>query len=357
MSHDMGGSTGVSLCPGELLYTREFEIAGQPVVIPVIDTHTVAPRADLSPALTPEAPRGWARNPLEPIRGPSVMVERSGRRGDRCRRLDFPPMRSVGVRVCSTETDSSAALLGSKNASVEASSRSCRDLAVADAAMERALRVMSVERGYDPAHFALVAFSGAGALHAAELARRLGRGPRNCATHAGAALHLQRGVEKGVRLHRWVAAVHAPHVERYGYRCERLAVEAVTLRVMATAPGPDVRIERLGPAARGVPVAPTGVHVRDRWVRASHVWRDKLGPGHEAEGPAVVSEYSSTTWIPQGWWLTVDACGHLHLENPTQPDLTTWRFEGLEAEVSYLQWCSRCAILEPVGLLSPRKTR
>ena len=47
-------------------------------------------------------------------------------------------------------------------------------LAVADTAMERALRVISVERGYDPAEFAVVAFGGAGALHVAELTRRLG---------------------------------------------------------------------------------------------------------------------------------------------------------------------------------------
>jgi N-methylhydantoinase A len=40
--------------------------------------------------------------------------------------------------------------------------------------MERALRVISVERGYDPLDFAVVAFGGAGGLHVAELAERLG---------------------------------------------------------------------------------------------------------------------------------------------------------------------------------------
>jgi N-methylhydantoinase A len=46
-------------------------------------------------------------------------------------------------------------------------------LEVADAAMERAIRVVSVERGYDPREFALLAFGGAGPLHAVSLARRL----------------------------------------------------------------------------------------------------------------------------------------------------------------------------------------
>ncbi len=47
-------------------------------------------------------------------------------------------------------------------------------LDVADAAMERAIRVISVERGHDPRGFALLAFGGAGPLHAVSLARRLG---------------------------------------------------------------------------------------------------------------------------------------------------------------------------------------
>ncbi len=47
-------------------------------------------------------------------------------------------------------------------------------LDVADAAMERAVRVISVERGYDPRGFSLLAFGGAGPLHAVSIARRLG---------------------------------------------------------------------------------------------------------------------------------------------------------------------------------------
>ncbi|MBE0634753.1 hydantoinase/oxoprolinase family protein [Candidatus Bipolaricaulota bacterium] len=46
-------------------------------------------------------------------------------------------------------------------------------LNVADAAMERAVRVISVERGYDPRQFSLLAFGGAGPLHAVSIARRL----------------------------------------------------------------------------------------------------------------------------------------------------------------------------------------
>ncbi len=44
---------------------------------------------------------------------------------------------------------------------------------IANAHMERALRVISVERGHDPREFTLLSFGGAGSLHAADLARRL----------------------------------------------------------------------------------------------------------------------------------------------------------------------------------------
>ena len=44
---------------------------------------------------------------------------------------------------------------------------------VVNANMERALRVVSIERGYDPREFALVAFGGAGGLHACELAEAM----------------------------------------------------------------------------------------------------------------------------------------------------------------------------------------
>ena len=47
-------------------------------------------------------------------------------------------------------------------------------ISVVGANMERALRLISVERGHDPRDFALICFGGAGGLHAADLARALG---------------------------------------------------------------------------------------------------------------------------------------------------------------------------------------
>src|SRR5262249_9848180 len=59
-------------------------------------------------------------------------------------------------------------------------------LRVANANMERAMRVVSIERGYDPREFALVAFGGCGGLHASDIAQERGIGTGLPPEHAGA---------------------------------------------------------------------------------------------------------------------------------------------------------------------------
>ncbi len=382
VSFDMGGtSTDVSLCPGGLLHTREFEIGGQPVAVPVIDIHTVGAgggslaRVDPGGALR-VGPQSAGADP-----GPICY----GRGGDAVTVTDahvwlgrLPADAFLGGEGTLDRNGiepTLASLAESLDASLEDTAEGI--LAVADSAMERALRVISVERGYDPADFALVAFGGAGGLHAAGLAQKLGAdraivpptpgllsaygmlaadvtretsrtvlistetpsGERRIKEvylelerHTLEAIRQEDVEEATIELHRWVdaryvgqsfelrvpgtdwvAAFHALHQERYGYQREGTPVEAVTLRVVASAPGPELELQRLPPTTGPVTLSPTQVHVDGRWVEAGRVWRSKISPGHELEGPAVVSEYSSTTWVPEGWRLTVDDWGNLHL--------------------------------------------
>lgn len=179
VTFDMGGtSTDVSLCPGAPLHTREFAIAGVPVAVPVIDIHTVGAgggsiaHMDAGGALR-VGPRSAGAEP-----GP-ICYGRGGRQ---------VTVTDANVWLGRLPTD---AFLGGETAlDRQAIADPLRDLAgrvgaslddvaegvlaVADTAMEGALRVISVERGHDPAEFTLVAFGGAAGLHAAELAGRLG---------------------------------------------------------------------------------------------------------------------------------------------------------------------------------------
>jgi N-methylhydantoinase A len=243
--------------------------------------------------------------------------------------------------------------------------------------MERALRVISVERGYDPIDFAVVGFGGAGALHVAELHRRLGASraivppdpgllsaygmlaspltketsrtvlaradaPETAArvtevldeleAEASEALRTEgadpdtlaterridaryhgQSFELDVPAEGWVDAFHRAHRERYGYERRQTAVEAVTLRVTATAPTPPLEQPEL-PGADGPP--PSGV-IRVVFGGTAHdaalVGRDELRAGHRVSGPAVIHEYSGTTWVPDGCDADVDLWGCLHL--------------------------------------------
>jgi N-methylhydantoinase A len=175
LTFDMGGtSTDVALCEGEIRITNESVIAHNPVGVPVIDIHTVGAgggsiaRIDAGGALRvgPES-AGADPGPICYGKGNRITVTDANLL---LGRLDckYPLGGTLYLR---TETLEPAFAALAREMRV----RSARDAAqgvidVADANMEAALRVISVERGHDPRDFTLVTFGGAGGLHAASLA-------------------------------------------------------------------------------------------------------------------------------------------------------------------------------------------
>ena len=378
----MGGtSTDVSLCPGRPLRTREFSIGGQPAAIPVIDIHTVGAgggsiaRVDLGGALrvgprSAGAPPGpicyglggeevtvtdahvWlGRLPADAFLGGTRSLDRNAIQG---------PLREIAQALDMTLDQAAEGVL-----------------AVADTAMERALRVISVERGYDPVDFAVVAFGGAGGLHVAELTRRLGSRRALVPPDPGllsaygmlaspvtqeasrtvllntetpdleirlfAALSdleesarksmAEEGVEpSSISVERWVDAryqgqsfelsvpvegwdegFHTAHHERYGYKREQTPVEAVTLRIIASAPPHNLRATPLPAMGNAAQMRPVSLIYRGIKHEAMSLWRSELGPKDILHGPLVVQEYSGTVWVPPDWTMSVDEWGTLHL--------------------------------------------
>lgn len=189
ISFDMGGtSTDVCLFEGNPRITNETTLAGMPVAVPVVDVHSVGAgggslaRVDAGGALRvgPESsgaspgPVCYGRGGQQPAVTDAHLI--LGRIDPDCFlggrfRLDYPATEeSFRTLIRERTTRSSAA---------RPIFSSPLDLArgiigVANSNMERALRVISVERGHDPRDFALIAFGGAGGLHAADLARSLG---------------------------------------------------------------------------------------------------------------------------------------------------------------------------------------
>jgi N-methylhydantoinase A len=380
LTFDMGGtSTDVSLCPGRPLHTRDFSVSGVPVALSVLDIHTVGAgggsiaRVDAGGALRvgPES-AGALPGPICYGRGGTAVTVTDAhvwlgrlpvgawRHGALDREAVARPLEALARAAGSAAMTAAAGVV-----------------AVANAAMEGALRVISVERGHDPADFTLVSFGGAAGLHAVELAARLGVAAVLVPPDAGvlsaygmlvaplrkeasrtvllrgrsaqevpledafaaleqkalAAMAEEDVAAADVALSRlvdaryrgqsyeltvpaadWVGAFHAAHERRYGYARPGELVEAVTLRVEAIAEPPAVPAPRL-PEADAPPevVGEQTVHGADGASAAVVHDRAALRPGHRIIGPAVLIEYSATTWIPDGWAADVLADGALRI--------------------------------------------
>jgi N-methylhydantoinase A len=299
IAFDMGGtSTDVCLLPGgRAARVPEREIGGLPVRLPSVDVHTVGAgggslvRRDAGGALR-VGPESAGAHP-----GPACY----GRGGgptvtDANLLLGRLPGELPGGLVLDRDA-AAAALAGIDPAAV---------VEVVNAEMLRALRVVSVERGHDPREFALVAYGGAGPLHACALAEELGMEAVLVPAAAGvlSALGLAAGDERRDHVVSHVRPLgevdnlpaegeadlryrgqsfeltvplgaelaerfHGVHEERYGYADRDREVELVAVRTAEIVSGPELRLPSENP--------------------------------QRASGPALVALEGSTLWIPPGW--------------------------------------------------------
>ncbi len=177
ISFDMGGtSTDVSLIEGELRTTTESHVAGLPVAVPMLEIHTVgagggsiarfddagAMRVGPESAGADPGPVCYGRGEQPTVTDAHLVLGRLGAQGLLGGKF---PLDEARARRCFERARGPLR-------SVEAFAAGI--LAVADTTMEKAIRVISVERGYDPRDYTLVAFGGAGGLHACQLADALG---------------------------------------------------------------------------------------------------------------------------------------------------------------------------------------
>jgi len=177
ITFDMGGtSTDVSLVDGDLGVTTEASVGDLPLRIPMLDIHTVGSGGgslawvDEGGALR-VGPQSAGADP-----GPVCYG-----RGDRITVTDahltlgrLEPDRFLGGAMRLDVARAEAALRAfAREVNMDPLRLAEGMLTVANATMEKAIRVISVERGYDPREFCLVSFGGAGGLHACALARSL----------------------------------------------------------------------------------------------------------------------------------------------------------------------------------------
>lgn len=254
--------------------------------------------------------------------------------------------------------------------------------------MVRAIRVVSIERGYDPRRFSLMPFGGAGGLHAADVARELGM--RDIVIPVSPGILCAEGVAVSDLEESFVATVRAPvdqdpepvrsalarlleeaaawavstgeeqrcdlsaaldmryvgqnyelpidigdgneaslpegrelqdrffaeHKAKYGHFDPNASVEIINVRLRARIQFGKVRPSGdSGQAPSEAP--PLGGLVwfgSDRPVETPVVDRASLGPGTALAGPAVITQFDSTTVIPPGATAHIDEAGNLIME-------------------------------------------
>jgi N-methylhydantoinase A/oxoprolinase/acetone carboxylase beta subunit len=340
ITFDMGGtSTDVCLVLGGMpAPAPQREVAGFTVRLPSLDIHTIGAGGGSIARLDAGGALVVGPHSAGSVPGPACY----GRGGT------DPTVTDADLVLGRIPADARMGSLGALDVSAahRALDRAGVDpegvVTVVDAAMVEALRTVSVARGVDPRELALVAFGGAGPLHACALADALGLRAVVVPARAGTlsavgvltsphqrdlvrswpspedptgveAALARLGAEAAAQLDaragpgvadvevstavdcryrgqgheltvRSVGAFHDEHERRNGYRRPEAPVEVVALRATARRPS-GVAWTDLPPVARA-PVA----------------------------GPAVLAEADCTTWVPPGWAGRVDPGGALVLE-------------------------------------------
>ena len=313
LAFDMGGtSTDVcAIVDGEARREHEREVGGFPVRLPTVAVHTVGAGGgsivweDTGGALR-VGPESAGADP-----GPAC-YGKGGRRAtvtDANLLLGRLPGRIAGDVVL--DADAARRALGGLDPAAVVD--------VVNAEMVRALRVVSVEQGLDPRDFALVAFGGAGPLHACALADELGMTTVLVPAAAGvlSALGLVAADERRDTVRSYVLPLdeagelpaegeadlrysgqsfeltvplggnlaerfHLAHEARYGYADRARALELVAVRTTDVRPAPEISV---------------------------------TGPSVAAVGPEVLELEGATAWVPAGWAGETDAHGTLVLRS------------------------------------------
>ena len=323
VSFDMGGtSTDVCLIrDGVPEPAAERVVAGFPVRLPSLDIHTIGAgggsiaRIDAGGALAvgPQSAGAWpgpacyGRGGTEPTVTDADLVL-----GRIASEAAFPGLGALHV-------DAAAAALR------HAGTSAAGVVDVADSAMQQAVRKVSVERGVDPRTLALVAFGGAGPLHACAVAGALDMRAVIVPPRAGvlSAVGLvcsppQRelvrswptpGDRRGLDDARAALAAEATRLLGGGDDVEvetaldcRYAGQSHELRVADVDGFPEEHRRRNGYVPEDAPIEVVALRAR-AWTAPRLAIGDlpPISTRRPATGPRTVAEPDCTVWVPDGW--------------------------------------------------------
>lgn len=383
MTLDMGGtSTDVALVAGEPARRPQSEIDGLPLRIRLLDIDTVG--AGGGSIARTDSGGGLRVGPQSAGASPGPVAYGRGGRAVTVTdanvvlgRLDADHF--LGGKMA-LDVDGARAAVAQLGAALglDADATARGVLAVANVNIDRALRRVSVARGHDPREFTLVAFGGAGPLHACDVADRLEMRrvlipptpgvlcafgllvadvvldyaaavmqPATPALHTAlrataATLQAQaaadltadgvpadaqtftvtldaryrgQGHELPIPLTDDIAATFAgAHEREYGFTQPHTPVEVVNLRLIGTG---VVTKPQLAPAPE-TPTDGSAGYITRRADGVTLYDRERLSPGAAFAGPALVFQLDSTVYIADGWRARVDGYRNLVLTRTTR---------------------------------------
>ena len=375
MTFDMGGtSTDVALIDGDITLTNESQIANIPIAVPMADIHTIGAGGGSiayidDGGLLQVGPASAGANP-----------------GPACYGLGGTQPTVTDANLVLQRLQADNFLGGKMKLAPDAASSALHPLAdqlglgiedlafgiiqIANEHMIQALRVISVERGFDPRDFTLVCFGGAGGLHFCDLAEALEMThaivPVNSGVLSALGMLAANPGREIIRTHRQLlsettdaelrslfqqlqeegeaelesegvinpgikrsldlryygqtftltttydslasanAEFHELHEQRYGHRLDK-PVELLNLRLRLEAPETQIILPEWKAVQDQSPSRLTKNGI-------PIIARDQLMIGEQFEGPALVTEAHATTLVTRNWHVSVDTIGNLILE-------------------------------------------
>jgi len=374
ITYDMGGtSTDISLCDGSLRFTTESVIDGIPIKIPMVNIFTIGAGggsiayADSGGALK-VGPQSAGADPGPACygKGNEPTVTDANLLLGRIQADCFLGGRmKVDAELARVSIDRLCDKFGTDHLKLAE-----MIIKIANSNMERAIKVISVDKGYDPREFSLVSFGGAGGLHACELARDIGikriifpinpgvlsalgmlfadsfkdysKGffldfsntdfitieeqyneleKRAIAEFQDEDIEFERLID--VRYKRqsheltvpysdnFVNDFHNLHNLRYGFKDIENVVEIVTVRIRAIINRSTLALPELGIMKSEIRQNKTKIFTDNNQIEVDYFSRKEFYAGFVFNGPSIITEDTSTLFIPEGYRCEVDQYGNI----------------------------------------------
>ena len=374
MTYDMGGtSTDVSLCDESIQFSNLNSVDNLPVNVAMIDLKTIGAGGgsiayvDSGGALKvgPESagadpgPACYGKGTKPTVTDANVVLGR------------IDPKYFLGGEMSISKKRSIDALTRlSKKLKLDVPTVAEGIVEVANANMEKALRVISLQRGHDPREFALFSFGGAGGLHACELACGLGiskvifpNNPGVLSAHGMLIADYFRDFSMSVFFNtdrddfnkimqafnrlkskaqkdtseqeidyeyyidarykrqsheliipfskKYIKDFHTEHKKKYGYSLKNSIVEIVNIRLRAMRKNKDIDIPKYVGTQKKVGSVHSISFYQNKNIRTKIINRDDFYSGFQFDGCAIILEKTSTLFIPPQFKCTVDNFGNI----------------------------------------------